>query len=177
MEEQKIVKTGINNIDELLQIISFDNKTRQDAWYDPGTCNDLHGTDGTQFKPSLKLISKLNVFEPMLCKVFEFANNELLTSFGIFRELAYIRYYATDDNFANNVANACFCLEDSLDDCPGDMINLRKCGLAKDKMNILASSPYFQPNPKLLNRTSIIPLKENNYVNYGTILDIEPVCC
>ena len=113
----------------------------------------------------------------MLCKIIEFANDESLASSGTFRDIDYIRYYATDDNFARNAANACHCFEKSLDDCPGDMINLKKCGLAKDKINILASSPYFQPNPKLLERTSIVPVKENNYVNYGTILDIEPVCC
>lgn len=86
-----------------------------------------------------------------------------------------IRYYATDDNFARIPENICHCKEDNFDKCPADLLNLNNCGVAKGLMDMLISSPYFQPFPENLKNTTIKAPLPSTYENYGTFVDVEPV--
>ncbi len=143
------------------------------VWNATGTCNDVHGTDGTQFHPDVKKEDTLYVFEPMLCRTIKFKNG--LTNQEI-KGISTLRFYAVDDNFERTKENECYCHEPDHNDCPAGTLNLRKCSPAKEaNIDIISTQPYFKNNRDILNQTGLKPPKELTQENYGTVLDIEPV--
>ena len=155
----------------------FNNKitSRQDVWNNPGSCNDIKGTDGSQFKPSITEYDVIYAYEPLVCRWGKLIHDSKVMPSVDHRGIDSIRFFASDDNFARSEQNRCYCVEDSYDDCPANLINMKRCGFAKGVMDMLISAPYFQPFPEILNSTSIKPPLPLNYLNYGTYLDVEPV--
>lgn len=166
------VNTGKNKIQNLNQLLKYEGSNKLSVWNATGTCNDVHGTDGTQFHPDVKKEDTLYVFEPMLCRTIKFKNG--LTNQEI-KGISTLRFYAVDDNFERTKENECYCHEPDHNDCPAGTLNLRKCSPAKEaNIDIISTQPYFKNNRDILNQTGLKPPKELTQENYGTVLDIEP---
>lgn len=67
MDEIRLrVKRGINDIDELGKVVSYNGKTKMDSWSgDP--CNEIKGTDSTIFPPFRDAKEDIVAFAPDLC--------------------------------------------------------------------------------------------------------------
>lgn len=109
----------------------------------------------------------------MLCRTVKLRNG--LTNQEV-KGISTLRFFAVDDNFAASKENECFCLEDEQKYCPAGTLNLKHCEPAKTaNIDIISTPPYFKNNLEILKDTGLVPPKELNQENYGTLLDIEPV--
>nr|AUG84551.1 sensory neuron membrane protein [Tyrophagus putrescentiae] len=173
----QVVDTGKKDISQLFHFLKYGDSEngKQKVWNNVGPCNDIKGTDAVQFKPFLTEQDHLYAFEPMICKSFKLVHDPKVMQSTSIKGIDTIRYYATDDNFARIPENQCHCTEKNFDLCPADLLNLNNCGVAKGMMDMLVSSPYFQPFPENLRNTTIHAPLPMTYENYGTYVDVEPL--
>nr|AUG84553.1 sensory neuron membrane protein [Tyrophagus putrescentiae] len=182
LEANKTMDTGKKDISQLGQFLKYgESENRHTSYWSESKhnksthCNELRGTDGTQFHPNVKESDTLVVYESMLCRTIKFKKG--LTNQSP-HGIDTLRFYAIEDNFAKSTENECFCYEDNVEDCPAGLLNLKNCPPADAAhVSILASNPYFQSNPSLLKDSgieSLVKKEDLTLENYGTILDVEP---
>lgn len=143
------------------------------AWKPNSTCNLMRGTDGTEFAPYYDS-EPFFIFEPNGCQSLQVANDESVMPSRDVHGISTRRFFPKPRDQATR---ECFCMEESLDECPEGTLNIKSCGeeFAKLDLNVILTSAYFLGNPELLNETSLEPPENFTVDNYGTFLDVEPV--
>jgi len=162
---------GYTNPFSLIYYNTFRQYSKLEIWKPNGICNDIHGTDGTQFHPNVQRYDHLWTFEPTLCRSFKFVHPEHETP--TVRGITTMRFHVADDNFRKTIKNHCFCLEDNQDDCEQGMININLC--TGQEVDLIASTPYFMYNPNMRESLSLKAQLPLTVENYGSFLDVEPV--
>ena len=96
------------------------------------------------------------------------------------RDIDTYRYKIPDEYYYSperREENACYCIEDSLEKCnTNGLLDISRCFRRTYGAPIVMSSPYFLHGDTNLTRFKLDSKKELNDENYGTYLDIEPVC-
>ncbi|XP_040570236.1 scavenger receptor class B member 1 [Lepeophtheirus salmonis] len=161
------IHSGVDNLSNLGEIMSFRGKDKLDVW-SGDQCNDIRGTDGTIFPPGFAKNKTLYVFSPDLCQslplVFE---KEIITN-----DIPGYRYIPPSNVFsgpAKNPRNKCFCDEKNKCMAQDGLMNISPC---QYNSPIIISWPHFyQANPNLLNEVEGLnpdPEKHQFYI------DIQP---
>lgn len=144
------------------------------AWKTNSTCNELQGTDGTEFKPFITASDELYVFEPSSCLSLKMINDENILKSEKVKEIPTIRFFPAP---RDKETQECYCHEKNLTECPSDLINIKSCveNFKIIDLNILISSPYYFHNPNLQNLIDLKIPESFTLKNYGTYLDVEKV--
>ena len=74
--------TGANNVNDVGQVLSFDNKTKLDFW-GSDDCNAIRGTDGSIFHPNIQKNETLYLFNKDLCQSLPLVYQEEVKHQGI----------------------------------------------------------------------------------------------
>lgn len=140
---------------------------------DLGQCGHVLGTDGTQFHPHVEANQTLWIFDPYLGRSFKY---EHVSGDSVeMHNLTALRFYASEKNWSNSTQNLCYCLEEKPELCQVDYLNLRKVGVFKNHLDVIASTPFFSLNPELLKDSGIKEHERSGKDKIGSFVDVEPV--
>jgi len=136
--------TGVNDVYNVGQVISFDGKTELDFW-ESEECNRIHGTDGSIFHPDVEKNETLFLFNKDLCQSLPLEYQEEAVHHGIttYRFVPPANVFGTP---SENPRNKCFCPEEP---CPlSGLFNVSKCQFGSPLM--LSWPHFFQGDPALV---------------------------
>lgn len=164
------VFTGEDSLDNLGRIYAMNGKTQLDIWSTP-ECNEITGTDGSQFPPHLMdKEEELLIFIKSFCRPLRMKYDREVT---VLNGIPAWRYKSPEGVFASsrtNPDNTCYCDADKDDWCPPDgVFDASKC---VDGIPLLLSYPHFlEGDESLLEHFE--GLKPNS-VKHGSFADIHP---
>ncbi|KAI2802542.1 cd36 [Blomia tropicalis] len=183
----RTIDTGKFHINQIGQLLKYGKNVGVGKFWNgtpfpKGHCNDIRGTDGTQFHPDISSDERLTVFEPMLCRSIVLSRRFMPDEPEIINvqheSIDTLRFVASESNFAHSPENRCYCYESDENDCKAGFLNLRSCPPASDyNVDIIATQPYFLTNHELIKGSGLdrlIKSKDITLEKYGTFLDIEP---
>jgi len=136
--------TGANNVNDVGQVLSFDNKTKLDFW-GSDDCNAIRGTDGSIFHPNIQKNETLYLFNKDLCQSLPLVYQEEVKHQGIttYRFVPPRHVFGTP---AENPYNQCFCVSEGCN-TPSGLFNISSCQFGSPMM--LSWPHFFQADPKL----------------------------
>lgn len=142
------IYTGEDTLENLGKIYAMNGETNMNIW-STESCNQIVGTDGSQFPPSWMDKEKiLEIFIKSLCRPFPIKYEEEVT---VLNGLPAWRYRPLENVFGNsyvNPENKCYCdAENPREKCPpSGVFDSEKCvGVA-----ILMSYPHFYEGSEVL---------------------------
>lgn len=164
------VYTGEDSLDNLGKVYAMNGETEMNIW-STEECNQIVGTDGSQFPPSwMDKERNLDIFIKSICKPFSIKYEEEVT---VLNGLPAWRYRPLPNIFGNSIVNPdnkCYCdAENPRDKCPPNgVFDTTKCA----GVSILMSYPhFFEGDPALLdNFEGLKPEAEK----HATFADIHP---
>lgn len=134
------IHTGLDSLENLGKIHAMNGEERMNIW---GTdeCNEIVGTDGTQFPPHLlDMEAELNIFIKSFCRSISLKFDREVT---VLNGIPAWRYKSPRGAFASsrtNPDNACYC-DAEVEQCPPDgVFDASKC---VDGIPLMLSYPHF----------------------------------
>jgi len=131
------VLTGSEDVSMLGSILSFDNKTKLNAWGNGSTeneCNAIHGTDGSVFPPFVTKNNTFHIFQKDMCRSLPIQYSETV----MHHDLETYRFTPAPYAFSSS-DSACFCPRPG--GCaPEGMFNVTAC---QGDAPMLLSWPHF----------------------------------
>lgn len=100
---------GMFDIDQLGDIVAWENSSTVNTWSEDGNCNKIHGSDGGTFPPFRTTQSVLHHFNTDICRAVSASYSRKITYSGIETN----RYEVDETTFtspSNYSENSCFCL-------------------------------------------------------------------
>lgn len=154
--------------------MAYNDKTYLNIWDEPGSCNELSGTDGSMFKPNLTIADKVTTFEQISCRKYELRadpNESFVTENG----LSMIKFKLHPDNFVRGSDNLCYCHKTEEYCYLGSgVINVKNCPWTEGH-DVVVSRPYFMGNERLRERTRVPMPDPFHSEDYETRIYVEPV--
>lgn len=157
------VFTGVGNPEQVALIDNWNFASNLQFWRSE-YCNQINGTDGSVFAPSVDKTSTLRVFSTDICRSLYLLYEQEIT----YKDIALLRFTAPDELFLNasvNPDNQCYCMP-----CLGTgLLNVSVC---KQGAPVVLSAPHFyQGDPKFANAVEgLHPVKSE----HETFSDVEP---
>lgn len=142
------IYTGEDTLENLGKIYAMNGQTNLNIWADE-KCNEIVGTDGSQFPPSwMDKERTLDIFIKSICKPFPIKYEEEVT---VFNGLPALRYRPLPNVFGNSIVNPdnkCYCdAENPREKCPpSGVFDSEKCV----GVSILMSYPHFYEGDEIL---------------------------
>jgi CD36 family len=135
------VFTGLDTIDNLGKIFAMNGQTKLDIW-NSDECNEIVGTDGSQFPPYLMdKEQELQIFIKSFCRTLTLKYDREVT---VLNGIPAWRYRAPKGEFGSsltNPKNKCYCDAENDMKCPPDgVFDASKC---LDGIPLLISYPHF----------------------------------
>lgn len=164
------VHTGEDSLDNLGRIHAMNGEAKLNIW-DTEECNEIVGTDGSQFPPHLmNKEDELKIFLKSFCRTLTLKYEREVT---VLNGIPAWRYKVPEGEFSSslkNPKNKCFCDAEIDSTCPPDgVFDASKC---VDGIPLLVSYPhFFEGNESLL--TPFEGLKPNKKA-HETVADIHP---
>lgn len=142
------------------------------------SCLQFRGTDGTFFGPDVSPNDRLYAFDPSVCRsiYLVFQRESEVKGIPTLRFVAPKEFFGAAKHFPQN---SCYCLRKDVNDCDKDgLLELSHCLRQTGGAPVVLSWPYFMDADRRLRDDNMrlqgaLPL---TFDNYGTFLDIEPVC-
>lgn len=162
--------TGEDSLENLGKIYAMNEESKMDIW-GSDECNEIVGTDGTQFPPSWMETGKnLDVFIKSICRPFPLQYESEVT---VLNGLPAWRYRPAPNVFGSSLVNpdnTCYCdASDPINKCPpSGVFDSTKCV----GVSILMSFPHFYEGDEIL----IQPFEglNPNAEEHATFADIHP---
>ncbi|KAG4077953.1 hypothetical protein HA402_013453 [Bradysia odoriphaga] len=165
-EDVMTIFTGEDDLRKLSLIDRFNGQPKMNYW-STDECNQLDGTDGSQFPPHLMDKEQpLQVFIKAFCRKFPLVYEKEV---NILNGIPAWRYIAPQNVLAhpdNNSANACYC-DVTTNNCPpSGIFNASLCFGAP----IFSSFPHFYTgDPKLYENIEGLEPDEKKHLTYADI--------
>lgn len=164
------VYTGEDSLDNLGKIFAMNGETKLNIWDDESECNEIVGTDGSQFPPHLMdKEEELQIFIKSFCRTLKLKYEREVT---VLNGIPAWRYKSPEGGFASslkNPDNKCYC-DAEKNSCPPDgVFDASKC---VDGIPLLLSYPHFLEGDESL-FTHFEGLKPNRKL-HETFADIHP---
>jgi len=136
--------TGVGDLNNVGQVVSFDGKTELD-WWASEECNRIQGTDGSIFHPEVQKNETLYIFNKDLCQSLPLEYQEDARHHGIntYRFVPPANVFGTPEE---NPKNRCYCPNGSC--ALSGLFNLSSCQFNSPLM--LSWPHFFQADPSLL---------------------------
>jgi len=164
------IGTGIDDLDDLAQVKTWEGKEALDFWY-TDAANAINGTDGSMFHPGISSSENVFMFSPDLCRSLEaeFKGKEEIHGITTYK------YSPTKDVFAGpdeNPSNAAFCYPSGkAKDCLGK--GLLRVSTCKKMAPLVVSSPHLL-GTDATRQQGVVGLQPNEAIHVTT-LNIEPL--
>lgn len=164
--------TAEDSLDNLGRIYAMNGMTKLDIW-DGEECNEIRGTDGSQFPVSLMDKTKdLKIFIKSFCRTLKLSYDREVTVLQ--KGIPAWRYRTPEGEFASslkNPENKCYCdADDDTKECPPDgVFDASKC---LDGIPLLLSYPHFMEGDSSLFE-HFEGLRPNRHL-HETFADIHP---
>lgn len=171
--------TGRNgSMDNFVQVSEWNNLKKLKVW-GGDSCNEIVGTDGSQFHPGVTRDKELRVFSPLVCRSITIKYREETSVLDI----PLLRYTTPKEMFAaprKNSKNSCFCtikpplpgtkpLKDDNRCYIDGIMDLSAC---QKGAPIAASWPHFYNGDAMLSMTAGLKPDKSKH---ETFIDIEPM--
>ncbi|CAI5444021.1 unnamed protein product [Caenorhabditis angaria] len=176
------IDDGTKNANDLGKILKYDDEEELDeSWWSTSESRQIHGTDGSLFKPFISKSDKLYVFVVELCRTIwlEFEKEVEFRDLKAYRFIlpkeVFDLQYPGNQGFCNPTEKEIFPIENvknNTENClPHGLLDISKC--QRGQPPIAISLPNFLYAPKFV-ADSIVGLKESNVESDSIIVDIEP---
>lgn len=164
------ILTGEDSLDNLGKIYAMNGETNLNIW-STEECNEIVGTDGSQFPPSwMDKEQNLDIFIKSICKPFPIKYEEEVT---VLNGLPAWRYRPLPNVFGNSIVNPdnkCYCdAENPREKCaPSGVFDSEKCV----GVSMLMSYPHFYEGDEILLEPfeGLEPVAEK----HATFADVHP---
>ncbi|XP_046735075.1 sensory neuron membrane protein 2 isoform X2 [Diprion similis] len=103
------INSGLNDISQLGDIISWENSSVLDTWTEDGSCNDIVGCDASIYPPFRTQGPSVNIFSTDICRSVRLDFSEVSSYSGI----DSYKYVVSKDMLSSPLTyseNQCFCL-------------------------------------------------------------------
>jgi scavenger receptor class B, member 1 len=162
------VFTGEDTLDNLGRVYAMNDEVNMTYW-STSECNQIRGTDGTQFSPSsLDQEQKLEIFIKAICRPYPLQYDREVT---VLNGLPAWRYRPLPNVFGSskiNPENACYCDADVENCLPSGVFDAEKC----IGVSVLMSYPHFYEGDEIL-LSPYEGLNPNKH-DHETYADIHP---
>lgn len=163
------VHNGLLDINRFTKIEKWSDKSKVNFWEPGSFCNDINGTDGSQFNPGVKRTDVLYIFSSELCRsiYIEYEKDTEIRGINTLKFILPKRLFLSPDR---NPENGCFCLDKNEPLCGYD--GIMDASPCKKGAPIVLSSPHFYNGDKrLLNGVKGLNPDKKKHETY---LNIEP---
>lgn len=172
------ISTGKEGIENFAQIKLWNDQSTLNFWdhpfdttVDSEPCNEVKGTDGAQFAPSVTEKSVLWAFVTDLCRTipFKFIGNGEVMGVSTLKFAIPKEFYDAPSKFPRN---HCFCTKEGEDKIECDNDGVMDVSVCRKDAPILMSAPHFW---NAENYTINVDGLEPDINKHQTVIEVEPV--